>query len=265
MKKILFFDVDDTLIHHRGDKSYIPESTKKAIKKLKDNEYIIAIASGRGHVHIKHIMEMLGIDHAVCFNGHMLVVDNEIVYRETLHESDMKKLVSQLKRNIFPVLAMDEEKVYVKDFLGKVKKTLTQHVNTVEGSDFNLFDGEFHRLERTGVGYFGMMFFNRYFRSQSRYEHLSFKAWGTRGFEVANQGTSKLTGILAMAERFGIDREHIYVFGDNYNDIEMLEGIENSVAMGNAVDAAKAAASYTTAHVGEDGIEKACYYFGLID
>lgn len=265
MQKILFFDVDDTLIHHRGDKSYIPQSTKATIKGLQKKGHILAIASGRGYVHIKHIMDMLGINHAVCFNGHMLVVDHEIVYKDPLKASMITPLVKHLKRNIFPVLAMDEEVVYVKDFLGKVKSTLTKQIKSVEGSDVNLFEGRLAKLASTDVDYYGMMFFNKYFKSQDKFPDLSFKKWGSRGFEVSNKGVSKLSGILTMAETFNMDRQHIFVFGDNYNDIEMLEGIENSIAMGNAVDEAKAAASYTTAHVGEHGIEKACYYFGLID
>lgn len=265
MKNILFFDVDDTLIHHRGDKSYIPDSTKVALKELKNKGHIVAIASGRGYVHIKHIMKILDIDHAVCFNGHMLVVDNEVCYREPIHQEEAERLVRHLKRHIFPVVAMDEETVYIKDFFGKVKKTIRQQFKSVEGSDVDLFDGRIEGLHKSGVAYFGMMFFNKFFSSQDQYPNLTFKKWGDQGYEVSNIGTSKLSGIMRLAEKFSLDRTHIYAFGDNYNDIEMLEGIENSIAMGNAVDEAKAVAGYTTTHVGEDGIKKACQHFGLID
>ncbi len=197
----------------------------------------------------------------------MLVVDEEIIYKERLHPGDTHKLIKKLRRHIFPAIAMDEEVVYVKDLFGKVKRTLKNHIKVIEGgANKDMFFSNIMKLKAQDASYYGMMFFNRYFKASDEFEHLSFKKWGgSKGFEVANKGTSKLSGILAMAQHFGIDQDHIYVFGDNYNDIEMLSGIENSIAMGNAVDEAKEVAAYTTDHVGEDGIEKACYHLGLLD
>ena len=38
-----------------------------------------------------------------------------------------------------------------------------------------------------------------------------------------------------------------------------------SIAMGNAIDALKAKATYVTADAADDGIYKACQHFGWID
>lgn len=265
MKKILFFDVDDTLIHHRGDKSYIPDSAISAIKSLQDKEHIIAIASGRGYVHIKHIMTLLNIKHAVCFNGNMLVVNHRIIDKTPLDPHDMSRLIKSIKRRIFPAIGMDEETVYLKDFFGKVKRKLNSQIKVLEGADDDMFTGKMSKLVSDNIRYYGFMFFEKGFKQQEKYPQLCFKKWGEQGFEVANKDTSKLSGILSLAKHFNIQEDAIYVFGDNYNDIEMLSGIKNSIAMGNAVDAAKEVANYTTAHVGDDGILKACYHLGLID
>lgn len=264
-QKIVFFDVDDTLVHHRGDRSYIPESAIQTLIKLKEAGHMVAIASGRGHDQILQIMRLLKIDHAICFNGHMAVIDNKVAMEMTLHEGDTSKLIRKLKKGIMPFIVMDNKNAYLKDFVGQVKKTINKEVREVEGAEGDLYMGRLKKMKEAKGPYYAMMFFKKTFNDQDKYPHLSFKAWGGRGFEVSNKGISKLSGIHWMADHFGINHENIVVFGDNYNDIEMLKGIKHSVAMGNAVEAAKEAATYVTDHVGEQGVEKACYLLGLIE
>ena len=57
----------------------------------------------------------------------------------------------------------------------------------------------------------------------------------------------------------------VYVFGDSYNDLHMLEHIKNSVAVGNGVKEAKAVASYVSPPISEGGILTACYHLGLLE
>jgi len=264
-QKFVFFDVDDTLVHHRGDKSYIPDSAIKALKKLKEAGHMVAIASGRGHEQILQIMKLLSIDHAVCFNGHMAVIDNKVAMEMCLHETDAERLISKLKRGIMPFIVMDDKNAYLKDFVGRIKKIINKEVREVEGAEGDLHMDRLKKMREAKGPYYGMMFFKKSFNDEDKYPNLSFKAWGGKGFEVSNKGISKLSGIHWMADHFNINHENIVVFGDNYNDIEMLEGIKHSVAMGNAVEAAKEAATYVTDHVGEHGVEKACYLLGLIE
>lgn len=53
-------------------------------------------------------------------------------------------------------------------------------------------------------------------------------------------------------------------FGDGGNDLDMLMHAKIGVAMGNAVDAVKAAADYVTTDVDHDGIWNALVHFGLV-
>ena len=53
-------------------------------------------------------------------------------------------------------------------------------------------------------------------------------------------------------------------FGVGGNDVAMVHFVGLGVAMGNACDAAKAAADYVTADIDKDGIAKALQHFGLL-
>ena len=61
-----------------------------------------------------------------------------------------------------------------------------------------------------------------------------------------------------------LTREQCIAFGDGGNDVTMLEYTGIGVAMGNACDAAKAAADYVTDDITADGLAKALAHFGLI-
>ena len=58
--------------------------------------------------------------------------------------------------------------------------------------------------------------------------------------EIFTAGTSKAGAIRDLARQVGADR--IVVFGDNRNDIAMLQAADHSVAVGNAFDEVKASA-----------------------
>lgn len=66
--------------------------------------------------------------------------------------------------------------------------------------------------------------------------------------------TSKGKGVLQVAKRLGIKPEEIVSFGDNYNDMEMLQQTGLGIAMANAVPELKQAADFITLSNQEDGV-----------
>lgn len=65
--------------------------------------------------------------------------------------------------------------------------------------------------------------------------------------QVKPQGTNKLTGIHACMKHYGLRPEEIVCIGDGCNDVKMLGGLANSIAMRNGQRAAIAAAQNVSA------------------
>jgi Cof subfamily protein (haloacid dehalogenase superfamily) len=63
----------------------------------------------------------------------------------------------------------------------------------------------------------------------TEYEHRDFSL-----VDVSAAGTTKGTGLAALASRLGIERSAVMAVGDNYNDREMLEWAGIGVVMANA-------------------------------
>lgn len=81
--------------------------------------------------------------------------------------------------------------------------------------------------------------------------------------EVMPPGTSKGDGVQRLLDELGIDPAHVLALGDGENDIELLRMAGMSAAMGNAADAAKAAADVVVGTNDEDGVAQAVERFAL--
>lgn len=75
--------------------------------------------------------------------------------------------------------------------------------------------------------------------------------------QAAAKDVSKLTGVESLRTALGLAEDELAVFGDDLNDLPMLARYPVSVAMGNGVPEAKAAAHYVTRSCDEDGIAHA--------
>ena len=75
--------------------------------------------------------------------------------------------------------------------------------------------------------------------------------------EIMKEGSSKGEAVKYLSHLLGIDREDIITFGDNYNDLSMIEYAGTGVAMGNAEEDVKKVASYVTDLNTESGVAKA--------
>lgn len=73
--------------------------------------------------------------------------------------------------------------------------------------------------------------------------------------EIAPRKISKATGLKLILEKFypiGMDR--VIAFGDNFNDIDLLQQVGIGVAVANARPEVKAIAKFITLHHKEDGV-----------
>jgi Cof subfamily protein (haloacid dehalogenase superfamily) len=73
--------------------------------------------------------------------------------------------------------------------------------------------------------------------------------------EIAPRQISKATALkLLLKERYDISIDQVMAFGDNYNDIDMLQAVGKGIAVGNARQEVKAVVQETTLNSVEDGV-----------
>ena len=257
--KIIFFDVDETLYSNHSPRGpHVPESTRQALHELHQKGILTAIATGRSAAvlppAVKTLITECGIDMLVSINGQY------IEYRG-------QKLAD------FPMDAMQA---------AQLSQRLQQHHIA---HAFVAHDGLYSAYEdehlHTALNALGIPHTRRpdVYRQQAVYQFLCFYPesrdelagslqpntmkiirWHPSGTDWLDKTASKARGIQTALQQLGLTMADAMAFGDAHNDMEMLQTVGFSVAMGNAVPEIKAIADYVCPPINEDGI-----YRGLVD
>ncbi len=256
-RSLIFFDIDGTLLNHEKK---LPATTKAAINKLKEQGHEVAIATGRAPFMFEKLREELDIHSFVSYNGQYVVFNEEVVYTNPLNFEALKTLTDEALVRNHPIVYMDHE-----DMKASVPEHsyINESIATLKIDTFPTYDPHYYKTRDL---YQSLLFCPK---GEERFYEETFKdfhfiRWHPVSVDVLPKGGSKAKGIGHIIERLGFASEAVYAFGDGLNDIEMLRTVQNSVAMGNAVDQVKDAATYVTKSVEEDGIEHGLKMVGLL-
>ncbi|SES40190.1 Cof-type HAD-IIB family hydrolase [Salipaludibacillus aurantiacus] len=255
-QKLIFFDIDGTLLDH--DKA-LPATTEQAVKQLKNEGHYVAIATGRAPFMYKRLREKLGIYTFISFNGQYVALEGDPIVRNPLNKKELARFTEAAVESDHPVVYMDHEDM-------KANIPYHPHIETSIGSlkfEHPAYDPAY--LEEREI-YQALLFCTADEQQpyEERFEAFDFIRWHEFSTDVLPSGGSKAKGIEAVMNRLNMKREDVYVFGDGPNDLEMLQFTDNSVAMGNALPEVKKAAGFVTKDVDDDGIVHGLKHMGLL-
>ena len=81
-KKIIFFDVDGTLVDVRPAREYVPESTIKAVRETRKKGNLCFLCTGRSLAEIyPHILD-IGFDGIIGAGGGFVTIGDEMLYQK---------------------------------------------------------------------------------------------------------------------------------------------------------------------------------------
>lgn len=275
MKKIVFFDVDGTLVTRNN---HVPKSTKKAIQLLKQNGLIPVIATGRAPVLVREIVEMLGIDTFIAMNGQYIVHEGKVLYQNPIAMDLVDQMVDfAVDRKDGIILSTADEIIansaislvnrgYLYMFLKGLVGIIPDRIKVRMWNRMMSKAPEKEAYENKEIF---MMNINADQEQQIAYEEafgnvLTFTRANEMSMDIISKGISKASGIEKLAKELGISVENTYAFGDGLNDLEMLQRVGTGVAMDNGFDELKAAADMVTDSVFSDGIAKGLEKLDLI-
>ena len=88
-----------------------------------------------------------------------------------------------------------------------------------------------------------------------KYSDLDFVKSSPTLLEVVLKGVSKKSAIELVAQEYGVELKDCIAFGDNFNDVAMLQTAGIGVAMANAPQPVKEAANIVTTDNNHNGIQ----------
>lgn len=256
--KIVFSDIDGTLLNKERQLSL---STISEIKKLK-NKIPFILISARMPAAMRHLQKELEIEELpiISYNGGLIILNNEIVSTTEIPVDIIEKLSNwniSLKCHL-SLYHNDEWYVPEMDIWAKREEN-----NTKISPDIKLSEDVIKKWREEQKGAHKIMAMGEEdhinqivdFLGKEYPNELHLYRSKTTYLEISPKSISKLTAIKFLLEQhFKFTLNDVIAYGDNYNDVEMLNHVGFGVAVGNARNEAKQVANHITALSIEDGV-----------
>ncbi|MWP47810.1 Cof-type HAD-IIB family hydrolase [Gilliamella sp. Pas-s27] len=252
---IVFFDLDGTLFNSDID---VSPSSFEAIKKLKKNNIIPIIATGRTPCETIDLMEKTKINSIIGMNGQVVIYEKELVYTNSIDKNIIARIYEFSKHEMnIPLSFYNYQKMRVSEN-SLPTKTFYNYLK----QEVPLIDDEIYLREP--IQMLLLLCEQGESNYRDRFPELTFIRNTPYCVDVFNHGGSKGNGITKLLQNKGFNDVPTYAFGDGMNDFEMFLTVDHPIAMGNAVDELKEKAEFVADTNDNDGIAKALQKFGLI-
>ncbi|RFU68051.1 HAD family phosphatase [Peribacillus saganii] len=256
-KHLIVLDLDGTLL---TDNKIISDRSKNVLKTLQNDGHEVMIATGRPYRSSSIYYRELDLTTPIVnFNGafvHNPLDNGWGIYHSPLDISVAKDIVEACDNfqyhNIIAEVQDDVYFHYHDEKLIEIFKMGNPRVTTGDLRNF-LEVSPTSMLIHTEEEHVAQI---RKHLSDVHAELIDHRRWADpwHVIEIVRAGLNKAVGIDRVAKHFGIPQSRIIAFGDEDNDLEMLDYAGTGVAMGNAISQLKSVANATTLSNEEDGI-----------
>lgn len=261
-RHLIALDLDGTLL--TSDQT-ISKQTKEVLQQAIDEGHIVVIATGRPHRNSRQYYDFLQLNTPMInFNGAFIHHPYNNTWERTLHNPFPKDTALHIidacyEFNVQNILAEVQDNVYLDRHdeqlmnifgsptidkqspfsIGNIRKQLTDDPTSIliypRAEHVNELTNHLNDFHATAIAH----------RTWDAPWHM---------VEVIKKGIHKAVGIKRVADYYQIPRERIIAFGDEDNDLEMIDYAGVGVAMGNAIDELKQIANHVTLTNNEDGV-----------
>lgn len=278
LKKIIFLDIDGTLMNDNG---VIPESAALAVRKARENGHLVFICTGRSkNIIFPEILEV-GFDGLIGAAGGYIEIVDTILFHEQIKKEHIQHVVEFFDTHEIDFFLESNEGTFSSknakkrmlsviesylldkpDFKEEIEKGFMPFYEMlIEGED--LIREDINKICFFGSDYLSFESITQEFESKFTNTPNTVSAFRNGG-ELSLLGINKSTAIMKVIEHFNISKEHTFAFGDSLNDLEMLQFVQHGIAMGNAHEAVKKVADDVTDSHDENGIYTSFKKYGLI-
>jgi len=251
--KLIVMDLDGTAL---GTNNSMKFNLQKILKMLIDtNKCRVVLASGRSISSMKPFARKLKLTAPVItLNGGVIIdhLSDKIFYEKNLSGAVYIESIDILRKLQMDFVIFTSSTVYAEkpSYITEILKKYTE--NTIKWTDnFSLIEGPVKILfipeSKENVSAV---------KKNTAHLNIDIIDSGFNFVEIVPSGVNKGTALKMVSDMLKIEQKNIIAFGDNENDIEMLQFAGTGVAMGNAPDHVKAKADIITDTNDNDGVYK---------
>lgn len=251
MSKWFVTDMDGTFLN---DNREISHRAKDVMKKLQNNNIKFFIATGRVDLAVRSYYNLMDLNDAVIScNGSFIrnLKTGEVIYEKSFNEEEITYIYEKYKEFTDGSI---EFHIYSANYIysdtlsfslariRRVEENLPDNIKT----PMNINEDILGEIKRNNDKSYKVMMtsenhnlLRKIATEVSKKFDIESTFSATNFFDIMPAGCSKGEGIKRVAEYYNIDIEDSVVFGDNFNDIDMLKVAGTSVCPSNAKEEIK--------------------------
>ena len=250
MIKLVASDLDGTIL--RNGAQSVDASTIEVIDKLLSAGVLFAPASGRQIVSLKRLFEPVS-DRLVYIseNGALSEYKGEVIAKTAMDRKLALKIIEDVyEQPNCEVLISGQHTAYIKpkteEYLYRMTKVVNYKTTLID--KFTDIDDDILKIavcDLSGIQNSKEHFFSKW-EGQA-----SIVVSGDLYLDFMESSVTKGKAMRQIQEYFGLSKDECMAFGDNYNDVDMLDSVTYSYVMSTAAEDIKKHGRYIT-----DWVEK---------
>ncbi|TCT22436.1 hypothetical protein EDD68_10983 [Melghiribacillus thermohalophilus] len=258
-RHLIALDLDGTLL---TDEKIISDRTKNTIVKAINQGHIVVIATGRPHRASIEYYEELGLNTPMVNMNGALIHHPKDQRWDVIHSPMPIRTAKEIVHTCYDfgvhnIMAEIKDDVYLDKFDQEVLELfhadVENHPITIGSLRNHLKEDPTSLLIYPYEENVDALRNTLHHRHASVIEH---RKWGApwNVIEIVRAGLNKAVGLKKIAHYYHIPKERIIAFGDEDNDLEMIDYAGVGVAMENGIEELKTIANHVTKSNQEDGI-----------
>ncbi len=244
MIKLIASDLDGTLLLNGAQD--LPEEMFDLIPRLKKAGILFAAASGRQYANMRRLFAPVVSDMAfICENGALVVKDDKILYQEIFDSDLMKDIIQAVNEKEGAEYSCSTKDFYyiqpkTEEFYNLLKNVVKCNCKVIKGmEEITLPCLKMAVYEPAGVTDECIKYWQNRFSDRCKVVTS-----GTAWIDFIPFQTNKAIGLRNLQDMYGIAADECMAFGDEYNDIEMLQAVKYSFAMAHSKPGVRASADF---------------------
>lgn len=250
--KIIFSDIDCTLLNHGHNDHVFDAPSIEVLKKAQQKGIKIFLCTARPYHSVKGcgVLDLIQPDGIVCTNGAVAFVGDKLVHNHIFPNEIIRQIVKVAHKHHITVELSNER-----------DRWLTKKGNKYVDYYFAVF----HEVYPEIRPYRGENISAALLMCPAKFDKVLYEEMpkGISGVRFTEYGVDlhldpiyKSEGVIAALDYLSISRDNALAIGDDYGDIPMFEAVKYSIAMDNGRDEAKAKATYIAPHIDDSGVAK---------
>lgn len=252
MIKLIATDMDGTLLNEHGK---LNKEFFTVLKKLRDKKILFVAASGRQYYNLLHNFNSDKDNIVYIAENGSFVMNNDVeIYSNFMTKENLELLVDMARKiEGANIVLCGKKSAYIesteKAFVKEVDKYYTrcevvENLLTVKDDILKIAICDFNNVSKNSYTHFHPKLKDKFQIAIS----------GSIWLDLMNIGVNKGQAIKALQSNFNISKDETMVFGDYFNDLEMMDCAKFSYAMENAVEEVKAAANFLAKSNKDNGV-----------